>query len=239
MELDLLKNLGFSYAEAKVYFTLLEVGSVKVGKIIEKSGLQSSTIHNTMHALVARGFVSYIHQGKIKYYQAVDPESVLKSFREKERLFEEALPRLHQLHQSYQASPQAELFEGFGGVMNLLNVLISHAHPSDIYYFFAMDEKDLNNEIQTFFERYDAKRADKGLIVKGLARKELKPFFVERTSLQMRYVSHPIPTNLSICNDQMALITWGKKPMGILIQSPQIISSQIDFFNVLWENAHR
>ena len=80
MEEEILQSLGFTYAEAKVYLLLLELGSVKVGRIIEKSGLQSSTIHNTLNSLTDKGYITHVLKGKIKIYQAVDPKNVLKEF---------------------------------------------------------------------------------------------------------------------------------------------------------------
>ncbi len=112
----------------------------------------------------------------------------------------------------------------------MLNELIEDTKPKDIYYFFAVDVSELNEEIQKFFERYDIKRRIKKLIVKGLARNKLRPLFEKRKYLKVRYVDFPVLSNLSICNDKMALITWEDVPMGILIKSKQLVKNQIEFF---------
>ena len=237
MEEKILQDLGFSYVESKVYLLLLYLGSVKVGKIIEKSGLQSSTTHNTLHSLANKGYISYVLKGKIKIYQAVNPKNILKEFREKEAKFESILQSLEQQHRFGEEKPLAEIFEGIKGVINLLNELIEDAKPKDKYCFFAIDESNSNKEIQKFFETYDAKRKDKGLVVRGIARKELKPLFKKRKILRMRYVTYQIPSNISVCNNKMALISWGEKPTGVLIKSKTICESQIKFFENLWKEA--
>ena len=237
MEEEILQNLGFTYAEAKVYLLLLALGSVKVGRIIEKSGLQSSTVHNTLNSLADKGYATHILKGKIKVYQAVNPRNILKEFKDKEAEFESILPALEQKHKFGEEKPQAEIFEGANGMMALLNELIEDAKPKDDYCFFAVDERSLNEEIQKFFERYDAKRKEKGLIVRGLARRELKPLFEKRTVLKMRYVNHQIPSSISICSNKMALISWGEKPAGILIKSGKLCKSQAEFFESLWKTA--
>ena len=239
MEEEILQNLGFTYAEAKVYLLLLGLGSVKVGRIIEKSGLQSSTIHNTLNSLTDKGYITHILKGKIKIYQAVNPKNILKEFKDKEIQFTNILPSLEQKHKFGEEKPQAEIFEGTKGMINLLNELIEDTKPKDNYYFFAIDESDVNEEIQHFFERYDTKRKDKHLIVRGISRKELKPLFEKRKILKMRYVQHQIPSNISICNNKMAMISWGEKPTGILITSEQLCKSQIEFFESLWKTATR
>lgn len=237
MEETIFQELGFTQAEAKVYLTLLKLGPVKVGQIIEKSGLQSSTIHNTLHSLIDKGFVRYVLRGKIKIYESVEPNLILKEFKEKEQKFEEIVPKLELMQQLTKEKPQAEIYEGTSGITTMLNELIEDSKPNNNYYFFAVDVSGLNKEIQNFFERYDAKRKAKKLIVKGLARKELKPLFVKRKYLKIRYVEFPIPSNISICGDKMALITWGEKPIGMLVKSKQLIQSQINFFNELWKTA--
>jgi sugar-specific transcriptional regulator TrmB len=238
MEREILQNLGFTQSEAKVYLTLLRSGQVKVGHIIEKSGLQSSTIHNTLHSLIDKGFVTYIFKDKIKRYQAVDPNLILKSYKEREQKFENILPQLKSIQELSEEKQQAEIYEGTKGIMSLLNTLIEGVKPKDVYYFFARDISGSNPEIQEFFERYDAKRNSKKLVVKGLARKELKSLFEKRNYLQMRYVDFPIPSNISICNNKMALINWGEKPTGVLVTSKQITESQIKFFNEIWKSKN-
>lgn len=237
MEQEILQEFGFTPAEAKVYFILLKLGSVKVGRIIEKTGLQSSTTHNTLHSLIEKGFVTYVLKGKIKIYQAVEPKLILEGYKEKEKKFQEVLPKLESIHKFTEEKQIAEIYEGTKGVITMLNELIEEAKPNDTYYFFAVDVSGLNKEIQNFFERYDIKRKAKKLIVKGLARKELKPLFEKRKYLNVRYVDFPIPSNISICNDKMVLISWGEKPNGILIKSKQIIEGEKRFFEELWKKT--
>lgn len=237
MEEKILQSLGFTFAEARVYLILLKIGSSKVGKVIEKSGLQSSTIHNTLHSLTYKGFVKHILKGKTKIYQSLTPELILESYKEKEKLFEKIIPQLKQMQQTNEEIQQAEIYSGINGITMMLNELIKESKPKDDYYFFAVDVSGLNKEIQDFFEKYDLKRKERKLNVKGLARKELKKFFENRHYLKTRYTHFPIPTNISICNNKMVLINWEDEPKGIMIASKQIVKSQIDFFNEIWNKA--
>ena len=65
MDTTTFENLGLSQGEIKIYLTLLELGSTKVGLIIEKSNMASSAVHNSLNALLDKGFISYIKKGKI------------------------------------------------------------------------------------------------------------------------------------------------------------------------------
>ena len=67
--------------------------------------------------------------------------------------------------------------------------------------------------------------------------KEALHDFKKRKILRMRYVTYQIPSNISVCNNKMALISWGEKPTGVLIKSKTICESQIKFFENLWKEA--
>lgn len=44
-----------------------------------------------------------------------------------------------------------------------------------------------------------------------------------------------VPSNTGICNNKMAIITWGEKPTAVLIESKEIVKKQTEFFKELWE----
>jgi len=133
----------------------------------------------------------------------------------------------------------AEIYEGIRGIISMLNELLSYSKKGDYYYFFAIDVSKLNVEIQDFFEKYDVRRADKGLIVRGLAREELRILFNKRKFLNVRYLDFPIPSNIILCGNRMALIDWGDEPSGVLIKSKQIIENEKNFFEELWKRARK
>jgi len=236
MDEEILEKLGFTPAEAKVYITLVYLGPTKVGEIIKKSGLQSSTIQYTLFSLIDKGFVTYILKGKIKIYQSVSPKIILKEFKERELKFKEIIPRL-EATQNLTEKQSAEIYEGLKGINNLFNDLIEDAKFGDNYYFYASDVSSIQDEITNFFATRDAKRKEKGLNIKGLARKELKLSFKNRKNLEIKFVDFPIPTNINFCNNKMAIITWTDKPVGILIKSKQIVESQIKSFDNIWSKA--
>ena len=237
MEIEILQGLGFTQAEAKAYLILLETGPTKVGKIIEKSGLQSSTIHNVLHSLIDKGFVNYILKGKMKIYQTTDPKIILKYYKEKEKMFEDLIPQFESRQNLTPQKPQAEIYEGMNGITIMLNKFIENAKSGDEFCFFSVDVPGMNKDIQKFFETYDVKRKAKGLKVRGIANQELRYLYEKRKYVTVKYVDFPIPTNLSICNDKMALLNWEEKPTGILVTSKQLVKSQLDFFNNIWKLA--
>lgn len=235
MDNKILEEIGLSKGEISVYLSLLKLGETKVGNIIEKSGMASSAVHNSVNTLIEKGLVSYIKKGKIKFYQAVPPKQILGFIGDKKKEFLKLLPELEKQQSLAKEKQDAEIFEGTKGIISMLNILIEDTKKGDEYLFFPLDVKEMNEEIQEFFQMYDAKRKAKGLIIKGLAPKNMKKLFVKRKTLRMRYVDFPIPSNISVCKNRIAFFSWGEKPVGYLIKSRQIAEMYKEFFNKIWK----
>ena len=231
----MLEGLGLTKGEIKIYLTLLELGETKVGLIIEKSSMASSAVHNSINSLIEKGLVSYIKKNKIKNYNAVSPKQLLNFIEEKKKKIREILPELESKQKNSQIHAGAEVFVGIKGIITLLNLFIEDTKENDEFLFFSADVSEKNKEIQEFYERYDLKRKQKKLVVKGIAPKKLKPLFVKRKSLNMRYADMPLPSNTGICNNKIVLFSWGEKPIGYLIRSKQISESYAEFFKVFWK----
>lgn len=234
MDTSILEDLGLSKGEIRVYLTLLRIGSTKVGRIIEKSGMASSAVHNSANSLIEKGLISYIKSGKIKFYQAVPAKQLIDFIEEKKKKVIDILPNLELMQNMAEEKQEAEIFEGIKGITSMLNILIEDAEKGDEYLFFSMNIKGQNEEIQNFFSKYDIKRKEQGVIVKGLASKELRQLFVKRKTLQMKYPDFPVPSNIGIFKEKVTMFSWNEKPIGYLIRSKQIAEMYKDFFNRIW-----
>ena len=129
---------------------------------------------------------------------------------------------------------QAEIFVGTRGIMAMLNTIIDETKPEDDYFFFATNIEERNEEIQEFFKRYDIKRKERELNIRGLAPKTVKHLFAERKALKMKFPDFPVPSDITICGDKVALIAWEEKPIGYLIRSKQIYKIYKKFFEEIW-----
>ncbi len=238
MDETILEELGLTKGEVKIYLTVLELGQTKVGQIIEKSKMASSAVHNLVNTLIEKGLISYIKKGKIKYYQSIPPKQLIDLIEEKKSKILKILPELEQKQKKSTEKQEAEIFEGTKGIMSMLNILTGDSKKGDEYLFFAVNVKDQNKEIQKFFEMYDAKRQSKGLKSKGLAPKELKTLFKKRKILKIKYTSFPIPSNISLFKNKVAIFSWEEKPVGYFIKSKQIYEMYKNLFYSIWNKAN-
>ncbi|PIN75296.1 hypothetical protein COV18_03845 [Candidatus Woesearchaeota archaeon CG10_big_fil_rev_8_21_14_0_10_37_12] len=235
MNAKILEDLGLTPGEVKVYLALLELGPSSAGDIIDKSHLQNSVVHFCLNKLRELGLVSYIKKGKNRVYQSANPENLLIMLEDKKKSLKQIMPELKTKQTLAKQKQSVELFEGVKGITNMLNQLIVDGRKGDEFLFFSTDVAEHNEEIQQYYERYDAKRSAKKLVVKGIARDYMKQFYVHRKTITMKYVDSPIPANVALFKDKIALMTWGEYPQGILIKSKQLAEKQKAFFNEVWK----
>src|SRR3989338_308927 len=240
MDTSILEELGLSKGEITVYTTLLSLGTTKVGPIIEKSAMASSAVHNALHTLINKGFVSSIKKGKISFYQPAPARYIGKFIEQKKQRFLELLPELEAKEKKQDKKQEAEVFEGLNGVTTMLNLFIEDLKKGDEFLFFATEiihAPKINEEIQEFFQKYDLKRKEKGLNVKGLAPRHLKHLFENRKGLEVRYPRFPIPKSIGVVCDSIEITCWQDKPIGYLIRSKEVADSYRELFYKIWKTC--
>ena len=236
MDITILEDIGLTNAEIKVYLALLELGTTTAGPILDKSQLQNSVVHMTLHKLVEKGFASFIIKGKTRHYQAADPKNILNFIEEKKRKFESLIPELL-IRQNTQEKQEAEIYEGFNGLKNALYELISDSKKDDDYLFFSFYTKDAKtyDMINMFYKEFAKERAKRGIIVKGIAPMIIKETFKGRVDYErMVFVDFPTPTNISIFGNKILFTPWEDKQICFLVRSTQLAESFRQYFYSIW-----
>ena len=237
MDTSVLEDIGLTKREIKIYVALLEEGSTSAGKIIEKANVQNSVFHFCINRLIRKGLVGYVKKGTIRIYSAAKPEQFVTYLKDKEEKVTKLIPELRSRQYLGEEKQEAEMFEGKKGVITALLELINDSKKGDEFLFFTADtgDKERDKDIQKFYEQYHQKRKARGLIVKGVAPRRLKPYNKHWKDIDIKYTDMPMPANHGICNDKIVMISWGEKPIAVLIKSKRMVDQQKEFFNAMWE----
>ena len=133
MELVLLKKIGLTEGEIRVYSALLFLGNSTTGQIMKKSEISSSKIYLILDKLISKGLVSYIVRNNVKNFQVTNPETILEYLeREKGALEEtrkEIVKLIPEIKKKMQNSTEesAQVYKGIKGIrvayFNILNSL--------------------------------------------------------------------------------------------------------------------
>src|SRR3989338_38938 len=125
METEVLKQVGLSEGEIKVYFALLELESSTVGRIIEKSGVPDSKIYMILEKLKEKGLASFVIKNNVKHFQASDPKNILRLLTEREKairlqkkeLEDKIIPEIEKRRKLTEDKQEAVVYESMEGLM--------------------------------------------------------------------------------------------------------------------------
>ncbi len=242
MDTSVLEEIGMTNAEIKIYIALLELGSSTAGPVIEKTGLQNSVVHLTLHKLLEKGFVSYVKKGKVKYYNATEPKNIINFIEERKHRLELLIPELL-VKQKKQERPEAEIFEGFRGFKAMLYEFIKDTKPGDEYLFFSFDVENPEEFMQVYnfySKEFDKIRKKRGLTVKGIAPVRLKHLFKGREKyIQYRLVDFPVLTNISILKNKVIFTPLKHNLVSFMITSQQLADSFKLYFYSIWNTKNK
>ena len=236
MDTSILEDLGLTNAEIKVYLASLEIGTSTAGPILEKTKLQNSVVHMTLHKLVEKGFMSFVKKGKVRHYHSTDPKNIIGFIEEKKKRFETILPELL-IRQKKQEKQEAEIYEGFKGFKAMLYELMKGAKRGDeclFFSFYAANPDDFENAY-TFYKDFEKDFNKKGVITKGITPSNIKDKFKGRDVKNILFVDFPTPTNISIFKNRIAFTPWEDKQMSFLINSRQLAESFRQYFYSIWD----
>jgi sugar-specific transcriptional regulator TrmB len=112
MDIEILEDIGLSKREINVYVALIELGESNAGPLKHKTHLQNSVIHWCLNNLTSKGLVNYVKKGNRKYYQATDPENLIKFLNEKRRRLQDLIPQLIK-KQGKQTTYQVHIYDWY------------------------------------------------------------------------------------------------------------------------------
>jgi HTH-type transcriptional regulator, sugar sensing transcriptional regulator len=238
MDTSVFEEIGMTNAEIKIYLALLGLGESSAGPILDKTGLQNSVVHLTLHRLVEKGHVSFVKKGKIRYYRAADPEVILDIIEEKKSRFKSLIPEL-KLRQKTKERQEAEVYSGFAGFKAMLYELIKDGKKGDEYLYFAFYPKNFDDyeNVFDFYKEFEKDRKKKGIVLKGIAPTVLKPKYNGRDLKSVIFADLPLPLNtLIIFNDKICFTPWNEdEEVSFMIHSKPLAESYRNYFYSIWD----
>ncbi len=239
-----LKQLGLTEGEARVYFSLLKLGSTKIGPIVNDSHISRSKVYDVLERLTTKGLVSHITVGEVRQYNAVEPyrlrdyiakkEEQVKSQRE---IIDGMIPYLAQVASRNRAS-SAEIFTGDKGLRSAYEIMYKDAKAGEVLRYFY-PYHDYHEVASPFYERLYQFQKSKKLKERGIGIvpfKKSKYYKDYPKDARMRFVSFPLPGTMDVFQDKLLIVSW-EAMTGILVTSKEISDHFSRYFDSVWEIA--
>ena len=238
MDTSILEDIGLTSAEIKIYLTLLKLGSSQAGSIVEKSGRQNSVVHRTLHRLIEKSLITYVLEGKKKYYQAIDPKMLINYLENKKKRVEDILPELLAQQEMGKKKQEATIFRGIRGVKELLNQTLDTRSKEYLAYGGPQKAHDLLGDYT--WASFHKKRIKNKIRAKLIFNDSLRWWGDELNKKKLTTVKYTKKeceqlTETIICGKKVAILVYSDKPYGFLIEDQMVSESYKKFFDILWK----
>lgn len=247
---SLLKKIGLTDKEAKVYLATLELGEDSVQNIAKKAQVNRPNTYVILDKLIKMGLASTVERAKKTIFIAENPKELTnileKEKREiefKERELTESMSQFDALFNLNKSKPAVRFYEGFDGLESMDRYGRNQLKKGDesmsiipidlVEKLFPQRRKeaigervDLGIRTRTIYTHKDGEIS--GLINK----KELRDaVFISRDKF-------PINATLSVYPQIIKIFYFDPiKPYGVIIESKEIVNNFKLFFDLAWLGA--
>lgn len=240
--IDYLSDLGLKTREAVIYLSCLKLGQATVSTISQDSGIQRTFVYDILEDLIKKGIASLVIVNDLKYFSVIPIEEFEQMQLEKVKRLGVIVPEIKMIEGTGGPRPKVKFFEGKEGLreaqfdtLNLPNgsEILAYATASGIYY----DE-------ERFGKTYISERVKKKIRVRAIVpetpeTKELIKFNREqlRQSRLVPAEKFPFRNEIDIYGNKVAIISYQKELIAVIIESEAIAETQRMIFELAWLGA--
>ncbi len=236
---ELLREVGLTKTETKIYLTLLEEGPSLAGVLSRKSGIHRRSVYDALERLIEKGLVSYIKTNNRKYFEAVNPKKVIHILDEKREALKAVLPELEMKYNFVKERRETLFFRGKSGIKSLFDDQIEAGKPVFVIGA-SMKAVDL---LKSYFQRYDRRRKENKIKVKAIFSEDIKGSeYIKNLPLaEVRFLPKHLLKNVAtnIYGDRVAIIVIQHEPIAILIKDKAIADCYRNYFELIWSLAKK
>lgn len=237
--ISVVKNLGLSDSEARVYFAALSLGPTTVLKISRASEIKRATVYTVIDTLVNKGFMRIEPRGFKRLFAVENPASLESALERRKRKFKDILPVLETLYNQREGSSVIKYYEGIEAVKGVYDEFLKDFRPHDDYFAIANMEKWLGQD-EDYFMKWRTKRAKLFLNTRmifedneiGRRFKKQAANFNEKVKLLPK--GKQVETSLLV-TPRRALLQQYPNPVTVLVnESKTSIRLYQEMFDIMW-----
>lgn len=241
MNIDLLKKIGLTEAQARTYLTLVEAGKLTPQQLAKKTKEARTTAYMALAKLQEIGLATNSEAKGTKVYQAASP-SALETFITKRRQELEAVETtyrnsLSEMLSHYfekQSKPGVRFYSGKEGLQEIYKDHLKNGEPVQVVRTTADEEFG-----QVLYDYMD-ERAKQGITAEILGPALAGPMkWAQENNKRLKRKNYWVPAEyytapveVSIYGDKVSMISFGKEAVGIIIESPQIAESMRQLYKL-------
>jgi sugar-specific transcriptional regulator TrmB len=217
---------------------------MKASGIGKKTPLKRGLIYYVLGQLLEIGLVEKDETGKVVSFRSVHPfklKELAEKNEEKARdakiALEDVLPRLISQFNLVSGMPGVRFFEGVSGFKKIYDDILETG--KDFYLIRSVYEPTYQEKIKPIVHNFVAGRVKKGIRATALtpprdSRLPVKSDEDDKRELydrvRLKEGEYTAPVEIDVYGDKLAILSFGKELVGVIIESPQIALAFRDLF---------
>ena len=234
---EILKELGLTESESKVYLALLELGPSLAGSISRKTGIHRRNIYDITERLIKKGLIGYIVKNNRRLFEAASPNVFLDIIKERESQINSILPEMLGYYKKTKEKQETNFYKGKEGLKTVFQDQLEDNNEKEILILGA--SSSAFEILPFYFKWYDEDRIKKKIKARIIASEELnnKIPLSEIKYLPQKYAN---PLAVNMYKDKVAIILWSKEnPLAIVIKNKEILEGYRKYFELMWKIAKK
>jgi len=233
-----LERFGLSSNEAKVYLTLLRLGSAMAGKIAKEAMMDRTSCYDALKRLLKKGLISYALEANRKLFKMVDPSKLLETIKEKEEEIEKIMPQILAMYKKEKEKYNVTLYKGYKGLKSVFEDILKEAKGKENL---VIDSSGMFVEKMPYYAPHFIRGIEKNKIkVRHIVRRSMNIHPSKTTEVRFlpkKLKETSITTN--IYDNKIAIILWTDVPEAIIMENKGASDSYRDYFEILWKQAKK
>ncbi len=239
-----LLELGLADKEAHVYTAALELGPETAQNIAKKAGVNRPTAYVQIESLTKKGLMSQVIKGKKTLYLAESPErlaSYLNRVQQdidlKKTELQRIMPNLLDVFQSAGERPVVRFFEGIEAAKALRDEYLKVKNKK-IENFINLDK--MSDVFPDVPSDYTNQRVAQGIHGFNIYTSKSGPAEWVNDASKLRQGKYmppnqfPLDADITIFDDNVEILTYRTKPVGVVIRNAEIANAFRAIFYSLW-----
>ncbi len=237
--IEILKDIGLTENEARVYLATLSLGSTTVLKIARESQIKRTTVYSLLESLKAKGLMVTEIKRLKQFYSAESPDKLEKILELKREKFNNVLPELKSLQNVQPGGSFIKYYEGVAGVKSVYDTILDDLKPGDDYMILSDMEQFLNID-REYFAKFIERRVKYNLNVRTILQHSDSARYYKKIELNTNQTIKFLPeqTKLTanlVITPYRVIITQIIAPIiTVMIENKSIVQMQKEEFDIIW-----
>lgn len=242
---EILREMGLSPNEARVYEALLQLGESNVQSISDKSKVHRRNVYDALKKLIEKGLTSEVFIKGEKNFKAISPARLLGLLKEKEEKLNKLLPEMESKFSKKEEKEEAHFYRGIEGFKNYFQDILK---TKETVYFIGAKAFWLDPRLKHFLPHFQRERKKLGIKFKHLFDyevKEKKPEILKEVGKPYKFLPKSYSSDTAVDIFGPYVVTFvgvqpgklSEEPLQFVMKSQKLADGYRKFFQFMWDNC--